>query len=280
MRHCLGCILLRSDGMALFLFRRASRDFVRHRARSEIDGGPRLSGVKIGVILPAAEVDGPGETPSSPTIRSFAQTLFFWGSHRSSAARIGVSADAVVGRRYPSMVTRKRTGSDDAMGEPDAEFVGFYRAEYPGLVRSMYLIVRDKEQARDIAQEAFVQLFSRWRRISHYERPEAWVRRVAIRMAVRASRRERLRRRVEHEFEASPPSGPLDLDVLRAVAKLSGAQRAAVVLFYFEDRPVAEVAEILACSETTAKVHLHRARKRLSELLADEESSRDVRHAP
>ncbi|HEY3212232.1 MAG TPA: sigma-70 family RNA polymerase sigma factor [Actinomycetota bacterium] len=174
----------------------------------------------------------------------------------------------------------RRTGIRDTAAEPDAEFASFFQAEYPALVRSMYLIVRDKEQARDLAQEAFVQLFSRWRRISHYERPEAWIRRVAIRMAVRAMRRERLRRRLEHEFEAAPASGPLDLDVLRAVAKLSGAQRAAVVLFYFEDRSVADVADILACSEVTAKVHLHRARKRLAELLEEEEEPEDVRHAP
>jgi len=177
------------------------------------------------------------------------------------------------------MVMLRRTGLKDAAAGPDAEFAGFFQAEYPALIRSMYLIVRDEEQARDLAQEAFVLLFSRWRRISHYERPDAWVRRVAIRMAVRAVRRERLRRRLEQEFDAAPPSGPLDLDVLRAVAKLPGAQRAAVVLFYFEDRPVAEVADILACSEVTAKVHLHRARKRLAELLGAEEEPEDIRHA-
>lgn len=162
----------------------------------------------------------------------------------------------------------------------DAEFATFFEAEYPALIRSVYLIVRDREQARDIAQDAFIQLFSRWRRISRYERPDAWVRRVAIRMAIRAIRRDRLRHRLEHEFDPSPASGPLDLDVLRAVAKLPGAQRAAVVLFYFGDRPVAEVAEILACSEVTARVHLHRARKRLAELLGDRGSSEDMAHAP
>lgn len=172
----------------------------------------------------------------------------------------------------------QRVRTKHAVAGPDAEFVGLFQAEYPALVRSMYLIVRDREQARDIAQEAFVQLFTRWRRISHYERPDAWVRRVAIRMAVRAVRRERLRRRLEHEIDVAPPQGPLDLDVLRAVGKLPAAQRAAVVLFYLEDRPVAEVADILRCSAITAKVHLHRARKRLAELLGDEESSEDARH--
>ncbi len=52
-------------------------------------------------------------------------------------------------------------------------------------------------------------------------------------------------------------------------------QRAAIVLFYFEDLPVAEIAHILDCAEPTARVHLHRARKRLAEVLG-EEVSEDV----
>jgi RNA polymerase sigma-70 factor (sigma-E family) len=175
------------------------------------------------------------------------------------------------------METSGAAAAREIVAGSDAEFTAFFQAEYPALIRSIYLIVRDREQARDIAQDAFVQLFSRWRRISRYERPDAWVRRVAIRMAVRATRRERLRRRLEREFDSAQPTGPLDLDVLRAVAKLPGAQRAAVVLFYFEDRPVAEVADILACSEVTAKVHLHRARKRLAGLLREEGSPEDMR---
>jgi len=70
----------------------------------------------------------------------------------------------------------------------------------------------------------------------------------------------------------------LDLDVLRAVAKLPGTQRAAIVLFYLEDRPVAEVADSLGCSDATARVHLHRGRKRLAELLGEEESSMERNH--
>lgn len=70
------------------------------------------------------------------------------------------------------------------MVERDAQFTGFFRDEYPRLVRTLFLVVRDAEQARDIAQDAFVQLFARWRRISDYERPDAWVRRVGIRMAI------------------------------------------------------------------------------------------------
>jgi len=163
-----------------------------------------------------------------------------------------------------------------AVSERDGEFTAFFRAEYPALVRTLYLVVRDREQARDIAQDAFVQLFARWRRISHYDRPEAWVRRVGIRMAVRAAARERVRPRLERELDFATFPRPIDLDVLRAVRQLPPSQRAAVSLFYLEDRPVTEVAEILSCSEVTAKVHLHRARKRLAELLADTEPAEET----
>ena len=170
-----------------------------------------------------------------------------------------------------SITMRLREGTTGAVAERDAEFAWFFRTEYEAVVRTMYLIVHDRELARDIAQEAFVQLFSRWRRISQYERPDAWVRRVGIRMAVRAIKRERLRPRLERELDVASLPKPVDVDVLRAVRKLPAPQRAAVVLFYFEDRPVAEVAEIIGCPEVTAKVYLHRARKRLAELLSERE---------
>lgn len=178
-----------------------------------------------------------------------------------------------------SITLRIPEGIGGAVRERDAEFTEFFRAEYPGLVRTLYLVTRDREQARDIAQEAFIQLFARWWRISHYERPEAWVRRVGIRMAVRASKREQIRPRLERELDFATFPNPVDLDVLRAIRELPSSQRAAVALFYLEDRPVSEVAEILACSEMTAKVHLHRARKRLAELLGEKaliEETEDV----
>jgi RNA polymerase sigma factor (sigma-70 family) len=171
----------------------------------------------------------------------------------------------------------QRMGWREASVEQESEFSDLFRTEYPALVRAIYLIVGDREHARDIAQEAFLQLFKRWWRVSRYERPDAWVRRVAVRMAVRASRRDQTRRHLEHLTDPAPsqPASTSDIDVLRAVAQLPGMQRAAVILFYFEDRPVAEIAEALACSEATARVHLYRARKRLAEVLGEEESSLD-----
>ena len=108
--------------------------------------------------------------------------------------------------------------------------------------------------------------------------PGAWVRRVAIRLAIRHARREQRRSR---SHAGRPPPNPPDPastrggddELLEAIRHLSPQQRAVVVLFYYEDRPMAEIAEILDCSPSTGWVHLHRARKRLASLLNEEVGS-------
>jgi RNA polymerase sigma-70 factor (ECF subfamily) len=152
--------------------------------------------------------------------------------------------------------------------EDDAAYDWFFRTEYPAVLKTAYLITNDREAARDVTQEAFIQLLQHWRKVSRYERPDAWVRRVAIRIAVRQNRRLRLERSVEIE-PAAPPSVPMDPDLVREIRGLPAMQRAALVLFYFEDRPISEIAEILECAPATAKVHLHRGRKRLAERLGE-----------
>jgi RNA polymerase sigma-70 factor (ECF subfamily) len=152
----------------------------------------------------------------------------------------------------------------------DDGYDSFYRAEYPHVVRTSYLIVHDRQRAEDVAQEAFIQLLTRWRKVSRYEQPAAWVRRVAIRLASRAARREQRRPSVEHASDPPLTLVAQDVDLLRAIRQLTPQQRAAVALYYFEDRPLPEVAHILGCSHAAAKVHVFNARKRLALLLGEE----------
>ncbi len=155
-------------------------------------------------------------------------------------------------------------------GDAEAEYSWFYQAEYANVARSVFLILHDRQRAEDIAQDAFVQLYAHWRKVSQYERPDAWVRRVAIRMAVRHMKRERMRPNVERDLVEPVRRGPVDVDLLRAVGELPAAQRVAVVLFYFEDRPIAEIVDMLGSSDGAVKMSLQRARRRLAELLAEE----------
>lgn len=152
-----------------------------------------------------------------------------------------------------------------------ADFERLFRDEFEAVLRSVYVICHDADRAQDITQDAFVQLLRHWRKVSRYDRPGAWVRRIAIRIAIQQVRRERLRSVLEREAEvpANAPR-PVEMDVLDAIATLPKMQRAAVALYYLDDLPMAEVADILGCSSSTARVHVHRARVRLASLLGEE----------
>jgi RNA polymerase sigma factor (sigma-70 family) len=156
----------------------------------------------------------------------------------------------------------------------DEAFAWFFRAEFPRVVRTVTVVLQDRERARDVAQEAFIQLLTHWEKVSRYDRPEAWVRRVAIRLAMRGRQRDVLRRARER-LNGPPrePAGDADvagaLDLMAAVRRLPPAQRAAVALFYYEDQPVSEIAAILGCTPSTVRGHLHSARQRLAGLLGE-----------
>ncbi len=170
----------------------------------------------------------------------------------------------------------RRTGRvkpKDRGKRAEDDFSWFFSAEYEGVTRTVFFIVHDAQRAEDIAQDAFTQLLVHWNKVSKYDRPDAWVRRVAIRTAMRHVRRERIRPALERDVVVPQPLQTADIDVLKAVAKLPTTQRAAVVLFYFEDRPMDEIADVLGCSVSTGWVHLHRARKRLAKLLGEEITS-------
>ena len=157
--------------------------------------------------------------------------------------------------------------------EDEESFSWFFAGEYPQLVRTLSHLVR-REDAEDISQEAFARLHQRWAKISRYERPDAWVRRVAINLALSHAKREGRRRERETRAERMTSHGSavatVDSEVLAAIRTLPPRDQALVVLFYFEDRPVGEAAEILQISPGAAKVALHRARVRLADLLHEE----------
>jgi len=153
------------------------------------------------------------------------------------------------------------------MRQRDEAFEMFFLAEHGSVLRTVQLILGDRQAAEDATQEAFYRLLVHWRKVSQYERPGAWVRRVAIRIATRARSSQRV-------AEIEPPRSGVEssarVDLQRALRALSPAQRTAVVLFYYEDQPVGEVASLMECSDGAVKTHLHRARKHLAEVLGEE----------
>jgi RNA polymerase sigma factor (sigma-70 family) len=151
----------------------------------------------------------------------------------------------------------------------DGGYEALFRREYPAILRTAFAVVGDRRTAEEVTQEAFARLYVRWDKVSGYDRPGAWVRRVAIRVAVR----RRVSRPLALEAAPASPALPLDdrIDLHAALRALSPMQRAAVVLHYLHDLPVAQVAAELGCRESTVRVHLHRARQHLAAVLSESE---------
>lgn len=150
------------------------------------------------------------------------------------------------------------------------DFDHTFRQHYAPMVRSLGMACGDREAAADAVQDAFTRAYVRWRRISHYDDPVAWVRHVALNRLRdhfrRADRGRRAMQRLGHrdELVVDGPEPPReDSGVLEALAALPRQQRIATSLYYVEQLSVREVAESMKLSEGAVKYHLHAARAAL-----------------
>lgn len=167
------------------------------------------------------------------------------------------------------------TPSSEGLGS-EARITGyeaFFREEYPRLVALLIAVTGSRPIAEELAQEALLRAHVRWSRIVRYERPGAWVRRVALNLASHHRNRRRSEQRaVDRLGRQREPYAYVDGaiagdDFWALVRRLPPRQAAAVALHHLEDRPVAEVAVILGCAEGTAKAHLHKGRAALARML-------------
>lgn len=149
-----------------------------------------------------------------------------------------------------------------------AEFSDFYRAEFPRLAGYCLALVGSEAAARDIAQEALVRVFSRWAGVAQ---PRAYAYLVATNLARRSwKRRAGESRALTRAFVRTEASAqdPAETDrpwLAELVEGLPAKQREVVLLYYYADLPVAEVARLLRLPAGTIKRRLHEARVVLSD---------------
>jgi RNA polymerase sigma-70 factor (ECF subfamily) len=177
------------------------------------------------------------------------------------------------GSRGPAMTTAD--GRPSIVNMPE-DFETFYQREFRQVVALAYSLSGSRLAAEDLAQEAFIAAHQQWEKVGRYEAPGAWVRRVVSNKSIslfrkRTSEAKAVTRIAMHRQVPLPEMAAPDDEFWRFVRDLPKRQAQAIALFYLEDRPVAEVAEILDCTESTAKVHLHKGRKALAKRLKLEE---------
>lgn len=151
------------------------------------------------------------------------------------------------------------------------------------LTRAAYLATRDRGSVQDIVQETLVQV---WRGLPSY-RPygsfKAWLLKVLINQARKQHRRKRVETVPLEEATEVPenPDGPEQTMLQKeegqrlrlALGALSGDHRDVLVLRYYADLTVPEIAKALSCREGTVKSRLSRALGQLEGILAAESSN-------
>ncbi|MFD4910333.1 MULTISPECIES: SigE family RNA polymerase sigma factor [Kitasatospora] len=163
---------------------------------------------------------------------------------------------------------RESMRPDGTRSDPFDDFVA---ARYQALLRGAFLITGDVHDARDLLHDALARVYARRGAIRDPGAAEGYVRKAMVRTHV--SRWRRTRREVLTPLLPETPVAAVDArdeQLEAALRSLPPRQRAAVVLRYYTDLPVARVAEELGCSPATARTHLARATRALRERLAPE----------
>ena len=159
------------------------------------------------------------------------------------------------------------------LSEPSRGFDGFYRSEYGRIVRLMYGLTGRWPVAEELAQESMLSAHRNWERVRIMDRPDLWLRRVALNRAISARRRlvaeVAALGRVRTASTSETPT-PTDETIWDEIRRLPRRQSAAMVLWAVEGLTHAEIGEALDCSADTARTHIRRARETLRRTLKSE----------
>ncbi|GAB3964339.1 SigE family RNA polymerase sigma factor [Plantactinospora veratri] len=153
----------------------------------------------------------------------------------------------------------------------EREYVDYVTGRIPALRRLAYLLVGDEHRADDLVQQTITTLYVKWKRAQAADHLDAYVRTMLVRTYLDERRlawaRVRLFQKVP-EPEPAQEHGIEDRQVIRAeLARVPRRQRAVLVLRFFYDLPVDEVARMLGCSSGTVKSQTSRGLATLRRLL-------------
>lgn len=157
--------------------------------------------------------------------------------------------------------------------DKDVEFTSFVERSSQGLLRYCYLLTGQDASAQDLLQASLVKVYESWNKIRDLRAVDGYTKTVITRTHVSTARRGGSREVVTGQVpdQIHSDGGDLDLQdaMWRLLAQLGPRQRAALVLRFYDDLPLADVATILGCSVGTVKSQISRGLTRLRVLLPD-----------
>ena len=151
------------------------------------------------------------------------------------------------------------------VADVDRLLVDLFTREGASLVRLARLFVDDRNAAEDLVQEAFIRLARSAQRIQDGTKAAAYLRSIVLNLARDHNRRGlvSLRHRLPLDDRRAQEEDPLELredqrQVIEALRDLPHRQRACLVLRYYEELGIDEIAGVLAISRNSVKTHLQR----------------------
>lgn len=169
----------------------------------------------------------------------------------------------------------------DAMEIREFDYDTLVRPMESRMMRSIWRIVRQKEEAEDALQDALTVIWKKRDTVARHPNPQALILRISIAAAYDAVRKSR--RRFSHESPGLPDQSAdvqappvtresedrsLRAAILEAIGRLPKRQATAALLHIVEEQPYEEIARGMGCSETTVRVHVMRARAALARRLS------------
>ena len=167
------------------------------------------------------------------------------------------------------------------------QFESFVREHQDKVFATALRILGNEAEARDVAQETFLRAWRHWPEISASPNAAGWLKTVARNQSINLLQRHRARWRNFTDLAPDEPDGPSFESTLsipetqpghvlngerraaleHGIAQLPPDQRAALVLYHFEDMDYAEIARALGASLGKVKTDIHRARRALYQRL-------------
>lgn len=142
---------------------------------------------------------------------------------------------------------------------------------YQRYYRLAYSYVKNEQDALDVVQESAYKAIKKCQKIKEASYMETWIYRVVINTALDFLRRSNRETPTPDAWEVQYQDEYADIDLMKAMYQLEEKERAVVVLRFFEDRKLEEIAEITEENVNTVKSRMYRALKKLKVHLSEEE---------
>ncbi|MFC4559599.1 sigma-70 family RNA polymerase sigma factor [Virgibacillus kekensis] len=138
------------------------------------------------------------------------------------------------------------------------------------LYRTAYLYVRNREDALDAVQETSYKAFLSIGQLKNEKFFLTWLTKILINCSYDVLKKSKKEMPLNSTVELTADKREKreeNLDLLEAINKLNEKHKNAIILFYFQDLPISEVAKVMNIPENTVKTYLSRGKERLKKLL-------------